>query len=133
QLHDVLVRLPGADDSVVRPHGDPHHSIRWLPPFHLLDHIWIGLLDERSDAGKQVAAPIVQRLDSGIELVRERVSSCSFVDAFLGLLHDGRRFLRGASSASILIWWADAAEAEAKRGTAARPVGWAACLAPLRP
>ena len=27
ELHDLLVRLPGADDLVVRPDGDPRHRI----------------------------------------------------------------------------------------------------------
>src|ERR1700716_4497163 len=37
ELHDLRVRLPGADDSVVRPNRNPRHRIRRLPPFPLLD------------------------------------------------------------------------------------------------
>src|SRR5437660_8714122 len=38
ELHDVRVRLPGADDPVMRPDRDPRHRIRRLPPFSLPDH-----------------------------------------------------------------------------------------------
>src|ERR1700716_1502697 len=85
-LHDILVRLTGADDSGVRPYRNPS-------PLPLLDHFGVGLLDESSDPSKRLAPPITQLLDSRIYQPRGRVSSCSFLRA--ALLHGGCCFLHG--------------------------------------
>src|SRR5262245_37974337 len=77
-LHDILVRLTGADYSGVRPHGDP-------APLPLLDHLVVGLLDEKSNPSERLAPPITQLLDSRIDQARGRGSSCSFLRAALCL------------------------------------------------
>src|SRR6267142_3339037 len=87
-LHDILVRLTGADYSGVRPHRNPS-------PLPLLDHFGVGLLDENSDPSERLAAPITQLLDSRIYQLRGRVSAFSFLRAALRLLHGGCRFLHG--------------------------------------
>src|SRR6266404_5800121 len=91
-LHDILVRLTGADHSGVRPHRNPCHRVRRLSPFHLLDHFGVGLLDEKSDPSERLAPPITQLLDSRIDPLRGRVASFSFLDAALRLLHGCCRF-----------------------------------------
>src|SRR5438034_6935819 len=53
----------------------------------LLDHFGVGLLDENSDPSERLAPPITQLLDSRIAQLRGRVSSFSFLDAALRLLH----------------------------------------------
>jgi hypothetical protein len=75
-LHDILVRLTGADHSGVRPHRNPS-------PLPLLDHFGVGLLDENSDPSGPLAPPITQLLDSRIYQLRGRVSSFSFEALFL--------------------------------------------------
>jgi len=75
QLHDGLVRLAGADDSVVRPHGDPS-------PLPLLDHFGVGFLDEGTDPGQRLAAPVVELIDPRIDESSGRV-----VVLRAGLLH----------------------------------------------
>src|SRR5882672_11271360 len=87
-LHDILVRLTGADYSGVRPHRNPS-------PLPLLDHVGVGLLDENSDPSERFATPITQLLDSRIYQLRGRVSSFSFLRAALPLLHGCCRFLHG--------------------------------------
>src|SRR5262249_27898346 len=77
EFHLVLVGLARADDAAVRPHWNPRR-IGGLSPFHLLDHIGVGLLDHYSDPSEHVAAPIVQLLDSRIDLMRGRAYSFSF-------------------------------------------------------
>src|SRR5438105_12214159 len=67
-LHDLLVRLTGADDSGVLPHRNPS-------PLPLLDHFGVGLLDETSDPSERLAPPITQLLDSRIDQLRGRGSS----------------------------------------------------------
>src|SRR6266511_1225838 len=89
-LHDSLVRLAGADDSVMLPHRNPS-------PLPLLDHFGVGLLDETSDASERLAPPITQLLDSRIYQLRGRVSSFSFLRAALPLLHGCCRFLHHGS------------------------------------
>src|SRR6202047_3261889 len=81
-LHDILVRLTGADHSGVRPHRNPS-------PLPLLDHFGVGLLDENSDPSERLAPPITQLLDSCIYQLRGRVSSFFFLRAALPLLHIG--------------------------------------------
>src|SRR4051812_9870173 len=53
ELHDVLVRLTGADDPVVLPH-------RNAAPLPRLLHVRIGLLDQLADASERLAAPVVE-------------------------------------------------------------------------
>jgi hypothetical protein len=67
QLHDNLVRLAGADHSGVRPHRNPAHRVRRLSPFHLLDHVGVGLLDEHSGPSERLGPRIVQLLGSRID------------------------------------------------------------------
>ena len=59
QLHGGLVGLAGADDSGVRPHRNS--------PLPLLDHLGVGLLDERPDAGERLAAPAAELLDACVD------------------------------------------------------------------
>src|SRR5438552_4027392 len=102
-LHDILVRLTGADNSGVRPHRNPS-------PLPLLDHFGVGLLDENSDPSDRLAPPITQLLDSRIYQLRGRVSSFSFLRAALPLLHGCSRFLHDHSSnfsSSAKIPWRD--------------------------
>src|SRR5438093_581176 len=90
-LHDILIRLTGADHSGVRPHRNP-------PPLPLLDHFGVGLLDENSEPSERLPPPITQLLDSRIYQLRGRVSSFSFLPpkAFgVPLLHGCCRFLHG--------------------------------------
>src|SRR4029077_685144 len=63
QLHDALVRLAGADQSIVRPH-------RNASPLPLLDHFGVRLLDESADIGERLAPPVVQFLDPRIDQPR---------------------------------------------------------------
>src|SRR5258708_7272063 len=67
-LHDILVRLAGADDPGVRPHRTPS-------PLPLPDHSGVALLDENADPGERLAPPITQLPDSRIYQLRGRVSS----------------------------------------------------------
>src|SRR5207249_12307617 len=66
-LHDVLVRLAGADQSVVRPHWTPSP----LPP---LDHLGVGLLDQCAELGEHLAPPVAQLLDPLVYHPRRRLS-----------------------------------------------------------
>src|SRR5438876_1633831 len=92
-LHDILVRLTGADHSGVRPHRNPS-------PLPLLDHFGVGLLDENSDPSERLAPPITQLLDSRIYQLRGRVSSFSFLRAARPLLHGLLSLARHLSIAS---------------------------------
>src|SRR5437764_6679633 len=51
--------------------------------------------DEHSDPSERLVPPITQLLDSRIDPLRGRVSSFSFLDAALRLLHGCCRFLHG--------------------------------------
>src|SRR6267142_4898601 len=73
-LHDMLVRLTGADHSGVRPYRNPS-------PLPLLDHLRVGLLDENSDPSERLAPPITQLLDARTDPLRGRVCSFSSLDA----------------------------------------------------
>src|SRR4051794_747077 len=68
ELHHALVGLPGADDAVVGPDRDPR--IRGLPPLPLLDHVGVGLLDQRAHPRERVASPVAQLLDTCVDLLR---------------------------------------------------------------
>src|SRR5437867_2397736 len=85
-LHDILVRLTGADYSGVRPHRNPS-------PLPLLDDFGVGLLDENSDPSERLATPVTQLLDSRIYQTRGRLSSFCFIRAALALLYGCCRFL----------------------------------------
>src|SRR5262245_53707043 len=67
-LHDIRVRLTGADHSGMRPHRNPS-------PLPLLDHFGVDLLDENSDPSERLAPPITQLLDSRVYPLRGRASS----------------------------------------------------------
>src|ERR1700730_5208234 len=62
-LHDALVRLAGADQSIVRPN-------RNASPLPLLDHLGVSLFDERADMGERLAPPVVQFLDPRVDQPR---------------------------------------------------------------
>src|SRR5262249_40564648 len=96
------VRLAGADDAAVRPHWNSLHRVRRLSPFHLFDYVGVGLLDEISDPSERLGPPIVQRLDSRIDLLGGRANSSSYLRASLCLLHDCGRFLQVFSLAGRL-------------------------------
>src|SRR3981081_3311787 len=63
QLHDALVRLAGADNSIVRPN-------RNASPLPLLDHLRVSLFDESADMGERLASPVVQFLDPRVDQPR---------------------------------------------------------------
>jgi hypothetical protein len=56
ELHDLRVRLPGADDPVVRPDRSAH-------PLPLLSHLGVGFQDQRPHAGQGLPAPSPQVAD----------------------------------------------------------------------
>src|ERR1044071_4208383 len=51
RLHDVLVGLAGADDAVVLPDRDP-------APLPCLDNVGVRFVDDGSDTGERLAAPV---------------------------------------------------------------------------
>ena len=59
-LHDALVGLAGADDAVVRPNRD-------AAPLPLLDHVGVGLLDQRAERAsispRQSPSSLILRVD----------------------------------------------------------------------
>src|ERR1700733_319975 len=63
QLHDALVRLAGADHSIMIPN-------RNASPLPFLDDFGVGLFDERADLGKRLAPPVVQFLDPRVDQPR---------------------------------------------------------------
>src|SRR5881397_1543657 len=62
QLHNVLVRLAGADDPVVRPCGSAR--VRGLHPLQLLDDVRVCFLDERAYSAEGFPAPVSEFGDS---------------------------------------------------------------------
>src|SRR6266850_692822 len=66
-LDDVLVRLAGADQSVVGPHRNPS-------PLPLLDHLGVGLLDQCAELGEHLAPPVAQLRDPLVYHPRWRLS-----------------------------------------------------------
>src|SRR3954451_19742940 len=66
-LHDVLVSLACADQSVVRPHRNPS-------PLPLLDDFGIGFLDQGTEPAEHLAPPVVQLLDSRVYQLRRRLA-----------------------------------------------------------
>src|SRR4051794_23093734 len=71
QLHFVLVGLAGADDPRMQPCRDSR-GVRRLAPFHLLDHLRIGLFDECSDPPEHLAAPVTQPCKLSVDQLRIR-------------------------------------------------------------
>src|SRR5215813_6006110 len=66
-LHDVLVSLARADQSVVRPH-------RNASPLPLLDDFGIGLLDQGTQPAERLAPPVAELLDSRVDQLRRRLA-----------------------------------------------------------
>src|SRR6185436_10753555 len=66
-LHDVLVGLASADQSVVRPHRDPS-------PLPLLDDFGIGFLDQGTEPAEHLAPPVAELLDSRVDQLRRRLA-----------------------------------------------------------
>src|SRR5215475_3396523 len=114
-LHDVLVRLTGADYSRVRPH-------RNSSPLPLLDHVGVGLLDENSDPSEHLAPPITQFLDSRIYQLRGGVFPSSLLQAALPVPR--RSLLHGCCRSYHRISFASGLRTSNRRtglGTAGRP------------
>src|ERR1700687_218671 len=65
QLHDALVRLAGADQSIVIP-------TRNASPLPFLDHRRDSLLDESANTGERLAPPVAQFLDPRVDQPRRR-------------------------------------------------------------
>src|ERR1700730_770113 len=72
ELHDGLVRLACADDSVVRPCGSPR--VRRLHPLHLLDDVRVCLLDELAHPAQGLAAPVPELGDPLVNPLRCRLA-----------------------------------------------------------
>src|SRR5262249_59587714 len=66
-LHDVLVSLACADQSVVRPHRNPS-------PLPLLADFGIGFLHENTEPAEHLAPPVAQLLDSRVYHLRRRLA-----------------------------------------------------------
>src|SRR5436190_3584939 len=66
-LHDVLVSLARADQSVVRPHRNPS-------PLPLLDDFGIGFLDQGTEPAEHLAPPVAKLLDSRVYQLRRRLA-----------------------------------------------------------
>src|SRR5262249_10551222 len=66
-LHDVLVSLAGADQSVVRPYRNPS-------PLPLLDDFGIGLLDQGTEPAEHLAPPVAELLDARVDQLRRRLA-----------------------------------------------------------
>lgn len=58
-LHNILVYLPCANQSVVRPH-------RYPSPLPLLDHFGVCLLDQSAEPGEHLPPPITKLFDSRV-------------------------------------------------------------------
>src|SRR5207249_1940531 len=62
-LHDILVRLTRADQSVVRPD-------RNTSPLPLLDDFGIGCLDQGTEPAEHLPPPVAELLDSRVDQLR---------------------------------------------------------------
>src|ERR1017187_2401684 len=62
-LDDALVRLAGADHSIVIPN-------RNASPLPLLDHLRISLFDQSPDMGERLAPPVIQFFDPRVDQPR---------------------------------------------------------------
>src|SRR5262245_8348137 len=78
-LHDMLVGLARADQSIVRPDRNS--------PLPLLDDFGIGFFDQRTEPAQHLAPPVAQLLDSRVDQLRRRLGLLR-----PALLH-ARRFL----------------------------------------
>src|SRR5262245_49649938 len=67
ELDHALVRLTGADRTLVRPHRDA--GIGGLPPLPLLDNLGVGLLDQGADPRERGAPPVAQLVDPRVYLL----------------------------------------------------------------
>src|SRR5262249_4929614 len=67
-LHDALVSLTGADQSVVRPH-------RNASPLPLLDNVGTRFFDEAAQPAHLLPPPVAELLDSLIYQLRRRFAS----------------------------------------------------------
>src|SRR5262249_40316385 len=83
QLHGIVARPPGRDYSIVPPTRTPEHRVGGLPPFPLLDHVGVGLFDERSAPSERLAPPISELLDSRVDQPGGRVFFFSLLRAAL--------------------------------------------------
>src|SRR5262249_23877116 len=66
-LHDALVSLARADDSVVVPHRDSS-------PLPLLDHIRVGHPDQGAEPAERLAAPVAELLDPRVDQLRRSLA-----------------------------------------------------------
>src|SRR6516225_4309779 len=66
-LHDVLVGLACADQSVVRPHRNPS-------PLPLFDDFGIGFFDQGTQPAEHLAPPVAELLDSRVDQLRRRLA-----------------------------------------------------------
>src|SRR5262249_38041477 len=64
-LHDALVGLARADHAIVVPHRNPS-------PLPLLDHVWIGFLDQGTEPAQHLAPPVAQLLDPCVDQLGRR-------------------------------------------------------------
>src|SRR5438067_860704 len=71
EFHDALVRLAGADRTLVRPHRNPW--MRRLSPLPLLHHFGVGLFDQGAKPGEGLAPPVAQALDPCVYQLRWRL------------------------------------------------------------
>src|SRR6516225_11839035 len=85
-LHDVLVGLACADQSVVRPHWN-------ASPLPLLDDFGIGFLDQGTEPAEHHAAPVAELLDSRVYQLRSRLGVWRPT-----LLHERLLLLLGAAA-----------------------------------
>src|SRR5437764_4998614 len=72
ELHDGLVCLAGADDSVVRPCGNAR--VRRLHPLHFLDDVRVCLLDELAHPAQGLPAPVPELGDPVVNPLRCRLA-----------------------------------------------------------
>src|SRR3989442_11242630 len=111
-LHDVLVRLAGADQSVVRPHRNPS-------PLPLLDHLGVSLLDQCAEPGEHLAPPVTQLLDPLVYHPRWRLSLPFLLFLAAHVRHHRAPTNGGRGSRADSSWsWIDLSQTP--RGTPAR-------------
>src|SRR5438270_5933888 len=72
ELHDGLVRLARADDSVVRPCGNAR--VRRLHPLHFLDDVPVRLFDELAHPAQGLPAPVPELGDPLVNPLRCRLA-----------------------------------------------------------
>src|SRR6266545_3982536 len=121
EFHDALVRLAGADRTLVRPHWNSW--MRRLSPLPLLDHFRVGLFDEGAKPGEGLAPPVAQFFDPCVYQLRWRLNLLRgallhvvdvpllsfYVVHFIGLeanesLREASESLRCRSCATSVLW-----------------------------